>query len=82
MIRKVNKAALFRIFSNTVSDLNEVDVERVFDRFYTVENARKTIGLRLSVLRILVEQMQGTISAQYKKGKLSICIRLPDSSED
>ena len=105
VIRKVNKAALFRIFSNllnnaikysdgdlnisltdagdisfsnTASDLNEIDVERLFDRFYTVENARKSTGLGLSISRILIEQMNGTISAQYENGKLRICIQLPE----
>ena len=109
VIRKVNKAALSRIFSNlinnaikysdgdlditltdtgkitfsnTASDLSEVDVKKLFDRFYTVENARKSTGLGLSISRILIEQMKGTISAQYKNGKLSICIWLPDVSGD
>lgn len=66
-------------FSNSASDLSEVDVKRLFDRFYTVENARKSTGLGLSISRILIEQMNGTISAEYENGKLSICIQLPDS---
>ena len=109
VFRKVNSAALSRIFSNllnnaikysdgdlnitlndtgeitfsnTASDLSEVDVKKLFDRFYTVENARKSTGLGLSISRILIEQMKGTISAQYKNGKLSICIWLPDVSGD
>ena len=65
-------------FSNTASDLNGIDVERLFDRFYTVENARKSTGLGLSISRILIEQMNGTISAQYENRKLRICIRLPE----
>ena len=109
VFRKVNRAALSRIFSNllnnaikysdgdlnitlndtgeitfsnTASDLSEVDVKKLFDRFYTVENARMSTGLGLSISRILIEQMKGTISAQYKNGKLSICIWLPDVSGD
>lgn len=70
------------IFSNTASDLSEVDVERLFDRFYTVENARKSTGLGLSISRILIERMKGTISARYENGKLSICIQLPAVSGD
>lgn len=69
-------------FSNTASDLSEVEVERLFDRFYTVENARKSTGLGLSISRILIERMKGTISARYENGKLSICIQLPDISGD
>lgn len=69
-------------FSNTASGLSEVQIERLFDRFYTVENARKSTGLGLAISRILIEQMDGTITAQYENGRLSICIRLPDASDD
>ncbi len=67
------------IFSNTAMELNEVQVERLFDRFYTVETARKSTGLGLSIARILIEQMNGTITANFENGKLSISIRLPDN---
>ena len=52
------------IFSNSASDLNDMEVERLFDRFYTVENARKSTGLGLSISRILIVKMNGEISAQ------------------
>lgn len=67
-------------FSNTASGLSGVEVEKLFDRFYTVENARKSTGLGLSISRVLIEQMNGTISAEYKNDKLSICIQLPEAS--
>lgn len=66
------------VFSNNASGLNEVEVNRLFDRFYTVENARKSTGLGLSISRILIEQMNGTISAKYENGKLNIYIQLPE----
>lgn len=62
------------LFSNTASGLSEVQVERLFDRFYTVENARKSTGLGLSIARTLTEQMGGTITARYENFELSICI--------
>ncbi len=49
----------------------------IFDRFYTVENARKSTGLGLSIARNLLEQMNGTITASYKNGRLLITIQLP-----
>ncbi len=64
-------------FANTASGLNEVQVGRLFDRFYTVEAARKSTGLGLAIARTLVEQMNGTISAGYENGRLSITIVLP-----
>ena len=68
------------VFSNTASKLSEVQVERLFDRFYTVETARKSTGLGLSIAKILVEQMNGTITAKYENEKLSICILFPNNS--
>lgn len=66
------------IFTNTASGLNEVQVGKLFDRFYTVETARKSTGLGLAIARTLVEQMDGTISAKYENNRLSICIVFPD----
>lgn len=66
-------------FTNTASGLNEVQVGKLFDRFYTVEAARKSTGLGLAIARTLIEQMNGTISAKYENSRLSICIVLPDT---
>lgn len=66
-------------FANTASALNEVQVGRLFDRFYTVEAARKSTGLGLAIARTLIEQINGTISAKYENSRLSICIVLPDT---
>lgn len=59
-------------FSNTASRLDEIQVGKLFRRFYTVDDAKKSTGLGLSIAKILTEQMHGTITAQYHKGKLSI----------
>jgi len=64
-------------FTNTASGLNEVQIGKLFDRFYTVEAARKSTGLGLAIARTLIEQMNGTISATYENSRLSICIILP-----
>jgi len=60
------------IFSNTAEALSTVQVERLFDRFYTVETARRSTGLGLSIARTLVERMGGSISAEYKENTLYI----------
>ena len=66
-------------FTNTASGLNEVQVGKLFDRFYTVEAARKSTGLGLAIARTLIEQMNGTISAKYFENRLCISISFPDA---
>lgn len=61
-------------FSNTASDLSLVDVGKLFDRFYTVDSARKSTGLGLSIAKLLTERMGGNISADYKGNVLSITL--------
>ncbi|MCI9467009.1 MAG: HAMP domain-containing histidine kinase [Ruminiclostridium sp.] len=61
-------------FSNAAPGLNEVQVGKLFDRFFTVEAARSSSGLGLSIAKTLVEHMGGQISAEYADGVL--CIRL------
>ena len=66
------------IFSNKASGLDEVQVGKLFDRFYTVEAARKSTGLGLSISKMLIEQMKGKITAKYENQQLSIHIFFPD----
>lgn len=70
------------VFANTASRLNEVQAGKLFDRFYTVEAARKSTGLGLSIAKTLVEQMKGFISAKYENHRLSIHILFPDDKEN
>ncbi len=63
-------------FTNSAEKLDEIQVGKLFDRFYTVEAARKSTGLGLSIARTLAEQMHGAVSASYEDGKLSMTVRL------
>lgn len=63
--------------SNTAAPLSEVQVGRLFDRFYTVEAARSSTGLGLSIAKTLCEKMGGSISAEYVCPQLSIIIGFP-----
>lgn len=63
-------------FSNSAPEMTNTQVERLFDRFYTVEAAHKSTGLGLSIARTLIEQMGGMIDAALVGEKLTITIFL------
>ena len=65
------------IFTNSAEALNEVQVGKLFDRFFTVETARNSTGLGLAISKTLVERMGGEIRALYRDGKLSIYLMFP-----
>lgn len=64
------------IFSNKATTLDATTVEKIFDRYYTVENAQKSTGLGLSIAKKLIELNNGRISGKYIKGKMIIEIEL------
>ena len=68
-------------FSNSAQALGRVQVERLFDRFFTIETARSSTGLGLSIAKLLVERMNGAITADYKNGRLHICTAFPVQSQ-
>lgn len=63
------------VFSNHARKITPVIVERLFGRFYTVENARNSTGLGLSIAKTFVERMHGEIGADYRDSKLYIRIK-------
>ena len=104
VVRRLNHAALSRIFENVLNNaikysdgdlkvilsengeiefanhaaaLDEIQVGRLFERFYTVENGEHATGLGLSIARLLTEQMGGNIRAQYEGGVLAIRVDFP-----
>ena len=62
------------IFLNHAAKLGRVEAERLFERFYTVESARNSTGLGLSIAKILTEKMGGSVMAEYADGQLYISI--------
>lgn len=64
-------------FSNSAKELSTVEVGKLFDRFFTVENGRNSTGLGLSIAKLLTERMGGTISASCEYGRLYIRLKFP-----
>lgn len=65
-------------FENPVKNISQIDVERVFERFYTADKSRgKTTGLGLSIVKLLAEEMGGNAKAILKGDMLEIRVELP-----
>lgn len=65
------------VFENSAKKLDPVLTARLFDRFFTVDTARESTGLGLSIAKLLGEKMNGSISAEYINGKLRISVCFP-----
>ncbi len=69
-------------FSNSAKALNEVITEKLFNRFFTVETARSSTGLGLSIAKTLSERMNGFLTAEYSDGRLTIRLKLQTPPEN
>lgn len=61
-------------FSNKATSLDETTVQKIFNRYFSVENAKESTGIGLSIAKQLVELNNGNICADYKKETLYISI--------
>lgn len=65
-------------FFNKTTVLDKISAEKIFDRYYTVENAKKSVGIGLSIAKQLVELNNGKIKSSYEKGFFKIIIVLDE----
>lgn len=61
---------------NTYKDVKNIQLNRLFDRFYRADKARTKggFGIGLSIAKAITEKHHGNISA-YKKGNDTICFK-------
>lgn len=76
-----DKFILINVWDNGVG-ISSDEIDHIFDRLYTVEKSRSTSlknsGLGLTIVKKLVESLEGTISVQSKSYEKTIfTIRLP-----
>lgn len=66
------------IFQNVVEHGKDIDVTRLFEKFYTADLSRNQSGsgLGLYIVKILAETINGNVSAQLKDDKLTIKLYL------
>ena len=65
--------------SNETDSIEESDLERIFERFYTTDlsRSRRTTGLGLAIAKELTEQMGGTIRAYFEREYFTVEVCLP-----
>lgn len=63
--------------SNRTDSIEETDVERIFERFYTTDKSRtkKGTGLGLAIAKKFTEQMGGSIEAKLEEDKFTITLK-------
>nr|WP_269847250.1 HAMP domain-containing sensor histidine kinase [Paenibacillus sonchi] len=65
-------------FRNHIRNTVDIDVDRLFERFYTANHSKsRTTGLGLSIVRLLAERQGGRTRASLKDGFLEIIVALP-----
>ncbi len=77
-LEKQGDTAVF-ICSNDIKEADDIDVDRLFTRFYKADAARTSIssGLGLPIAKRLVEKMEGKIEARIENRRFIIEIRMP-----
>lgn len=69
---------------NPAKDIARIDPEQIFERFYRADNARggQGTGLGLAIAKLLVEKMQGKITASVDADILKIHIELASAMQE
>lgn len=64
------------VISNKVRNISSIDVNRLFDRFYTADKARtNSTGLGLSIVKLMADRMNAVVWASIKGDKLEISVK-------
>ncbi len=73
-----NKECVLR-FQNDKGNITEKELELIFDRFYSGDSSRNnhSTGLGLTITKILVEKMKGSINAFLEEDLFVIELRFP-----
>lgn len=68
-------------FKNAVEGLYWSDVEKVFERYYSVGQNNSSHGLGLGIAKALMEKMGGTLSVSFEYGEIEFCCRFQPAEQ-
>ena len=74
-----NEKQMELVFQNKIEPGEQIDISRVFERFYKADKARSksSTGMGLSIAKGFVEKMHGEIAAEIKEDWFCIKISFP-----
>jgi len=74
-----NEKQMELVFQNKIEPGEQIDISRVFERFYKADKARSksSTGLGLSIAKGFVQKMHGEIAAEIKEDWFCIKINFP-----
>ena len=79
-LTSVGGKKLMMTVSNTCVGQENMDCEKIFERFYRTDESRTSStgghGIGLSIARRIAEQHKGTVTAASKDGKVTFTVRL------
>ena len=74
---KVKEDELIYVFKNNTYDINDENVNKLFDKFYTTSNSRteKSSGLGLAITKELVHKINGEIEVKYHQNEICFILK-------
>ena len=74
---KVKEDELIYVFKNNTYDINDENVGKLFDKFYTTSNSRteKSSELGLAITKELVHKINGGIEVKYHQNEICFILK-------
>lgn len=78
IVLQQKKDKILFLIKNSVNNVTEIDVSRLFERFYTGDKSRHSggTGLGLAVVKVLTEKLGGTVKATLQSNTLVVTLEL------